>query len=361
MHVLIVANNLLPGGAERVIVQLLNNWVEEGIDCSLIAINQTEHYYTLSDKIKFYELGRLSSNPILNKLKKYQNVRKIVKSVSPDIVLSLPEEIGIYVTGALLGTKIPVVVSERNNPWVMPNKKITRFLRTLLYPFTAGLIFQTRQAASFFSEKIQKKGVILPNPLDLSRIPMPYEGEREKIIVGAGRLEPQKNFFLLIDAFAEFYKTHPDYKLEIYGEGSLRQELESYSKFKIPERNFAFPGRVTDLPERMRKSAAFVLSSDFEGVPNVLIEAMAMGVPSVSTDCAPGGAAELIDNGVNGFLVPIGDEKELAAKMSELVDHADIAERFSKESIAIKEKLDANIVCERWLDFLMTLSQKGTK
>lgn len=350
---MVVANNLLPGGAERVIVQLLNNWSLNDIECSLVVINKTEHYYTLSDKINLYEIDQVSKNQIFNKLGKYEKVRKLAIKLHPDIVLSLPEEIGIYVIGALKGTGIPVVVSERNNPWVMPNKKVTRALRKLLYPSASGLIFQTRQAASFFSEKLQKNGIVLPNPLDLSRIPMPYMGEREKIIVGAGRLEPQKNFHLLIDAFTRFYKTHLDYKLEIYGEGSLRQELESYAKSKIPEGNFAFLGRVTDLPERMRKCAAFVLSSDFEGVPNVLIEAMAMGVPSVATDCAPGGAAELIEDGVNGFVVPIGDAERLSNKITEVVDNIGLAKNFSVESVKIKKRLDANIVCREWLNFLI--------
>ena len=359
MHILVVANNLLPGGAERVIVQLLNNWVTKDIDCSLVIVNKTQHYYTLSPEIKLYELESFSQNVIANKLYKYSEVRKIVKKVRPDIVLSLPEEIGIYVTGALLGTKIPVVVSERNNPWVMPNKKVTRILRKLLYPFTAGLIFQTKQAASFFTKKIQKKGIVLPNPLDLSRIPQPYNGVREKIIVSAGRLEVQKNFRLLIEAFSVFQNTHPEYKLIIYGEGTLRSELERYASEKIPNGNFFLPGRVTDLPERMLKASAFVLSSDFEGIPNVLIEALAMGIPSVSTDCAPGGAAELIDDGVNGFVVPVRDAELLSKRMEEIVDDIELAQRFSLEAISIKNKLDAQIVCDQWLQYLVGLLDKN--
>ena len=352
MKIAVVTKNLCAGGAERVIAQLLNKWVENGIECTLVLLDKREHFYSVDDKVDVFEVGRLSKNPLINKWKIYRKVRKIVKKEAPDIVLSMPEEIGIYVIGALLGTKIPVVVSERNNPWVMPDKKVTRALRKLLYPRAAGLIFQTKQAASFFSDKLQKKGTVLPNPLDLSRIPEPYTEEREKIIVGAGRLEKQKNFNLLIESFAEFYKTHSDYKLVIYGEGSLRQDLEARAKSLLPDSAWSMPGRVTDLPERLNKASAFVLSSDYEGMPNVLIEAMAMGVPCVSVDCAPGGAAELIEDGVNGYLVPIGDKDRLVERLSELIDNNEKAKSFSESSIEIKKKLDADIVVKKWLDYL---------
>lgn len=358
MRITIVTKSLAAGGAERVIAQLLNEWSANDVECSLILLSKTQPFYTISEKVIVHEIGKVSDNPILNKFKQYQRVRMLVKDTSPDVVLSLPEEIGIYVIGALFGTRIPVVVSERNNPWVMPNKKTTRFLRKVLYPFATGLIFQTKQAASFFSTKLQRKGAVLANPLDLSRIPESCEGEREKIIVGAGRLEKQKNFHLLIDAFAEFYKKHTDYKLVIYGDGSLRDELENHARSKLPGSTFSFPGKANDLLERMNKASAFVLSSDFEGVPNVLIEAMASGVPSVSTDCAPGGAAELIENGKNGFLVPVGDAKLLSERISEIVENESLSKAFSKESVKIKVQLDAHLVCAQWLEYLKIVKEK---
>ena len=352
MHIAIVTTHLTAGGAERVIAQLLNEWCKSGVKCSLILLNKKELFYSIPSEVDLYEIGKLHKKHYIDKLKKYARVRKLIKEIKPDVVLSMPEEIGIYVIGALLGTKYPVVVSERNNPWVMPDKKATRILRKLLYPFADGFIFQTKQAASFFSKKIQKKGIVLPNPLDLSRIPERYEGEREKTIVGAGRLFPQKNFKLLIDAFAKFYETHTSYKLVIYGEGYLREELINHAVSKLPETAFSFPGQVDNLPDKINKASAFVLSSDFEGMPNVLIEALAMGVPSVSVDCAPGGAAELIEDGVNGYLVPIGDKDALSERLSYLIDNKTIAEGFSKKSIEIKRKLDAHIVCKEWYEYI---------
>ena len=351
----IVTRCMHAGGAERVISELIQYAVNE-YEVSLILMeDQYEIAYNISPKCDVRIIHCTHPKGVLRKLESYWQLRHLIKNINPDVVLSMPEDIGIYVILALLGTKYPVVISERNNPWVMPNKKISRVLRKLMYPFATGFIFQTKQAQSFFSRKIQSKGIVLPNPLDVSKLPAPYQGEREKIIVGAGRLDPQKNFSLLIDSFAEFYKSHSDYRLVIYGEGRLKEELMAHAKGKLPTTAFEFAGRVSDLPERLNKATAFVLSSDFEGMPNVLIEAMACGVPSISTDCPSGGSAELIEDGVNGILVPVGGREQLTNSLHLLVDKAETREKISCNAIKVRETLNAEVIVEKWFDYI-----KGT-
>ena len=215
----IITRAMTSGGAERVIAQLANYFVTQQIQCRIITTDDNEVMYPLNEKVKVVPIGKKSDNKIIDRVVRYSALRKVVLSDRPDVVLTMPEDTGIYVILALLGTKIPVYVSERNNPWVMPDVKITRFLRKVAYLFATGVIFQTEMAKSFFPRRIQKKGIVLPNPVDASRIPAPYEGEREKRFVAVGRLEPQKNFPLLIRAFAEFNKEIQGYKLTIYGEG----------------------------------------------------------------------------------------------------------------------------------------------
>lgn len=352
MHIAVVTKNMAAGGAERVIAQLINEWCAKGISCSLILLNKNDIFYSEHPDARIIEIGALSENRYVDKLARYRRVRKILRGIKPDVVLSMPEEIGVFVIAAMLGTKIPIVVSERNNPWVMPNKKATRIVRYLTYPFADGLIFQTEKAASFFTEAQQKKGAVLPNPLECSRLPEASFGGRRKEIIGAGRLEPQKNFPLLIKAFAKFYETHSDYKLVIYGEGSERRGLEKMAGELLPTGAWSLPGRDENLPCRIKNGSVFVLSSDFEGVPNVLIEAMAVGTPCVSTDCAPGGAAELIKNGENGLLVHVGDADALAEGLCFLVEHNDAALKMAKNAVAIREKLDSERVAEAWLNYL---------
>ncbi len=349
------------GGAERVIHNLITEWcTSQELDISLILMyNKQPIFYQLPSRCHLTIISSRKKSALFEKIDRYRKLRKIIIETKPDVVLSMPEEIGIYVLVALLGTKIPVVVSERNNPWIMPNKKITRFLRKLMYPHAAGLIFQTKQASSFFSKKLQAKGIVLPNPLDTEALPEPYTGEREKVIMGAGRLDKQKNFPLLIDAFAEFYQTHPDYKLIIYGEGGLRSELEQYILEKeLPAGTITLPGRTTKLIEELRTKAMFVLSSDYEGMPNVVIEAMAVGTPVISTDCPSGGSAELIENGVSGLLVPAKDQKALTNAMCQIADQKELGVKLSQNSPFIKNKLNSETVSKQWRVYLENVSRK---
>jgi glycosyltransferase involved in cell wall biosynthesis len=352
MKIAFITRSMWAGGAERVIAELVKYMTQKNIECEIFTLDKEKVLYTIPDNVKMHAIGEISPIKSIDKLLRYKELRRLLKSSKPDIVLALPEDIGIYVIPAMIGTGIPVVVSERNNPWVMPWKKETRLLRKLFYPLASGYIFQTRLAASFFSKKIQKKGIVLPNPLDLSRVPEPFEGVRRKEIVGAGRLDKQKNFPLLIRAFAEFYKTHPEYKLTIYGEGKLLEDLKDLAKSVLPSGVFSFPGRKTDLLDHIRESSIFILSSDYEGMPNVVIEAMAMGVPVISTDCPSGGPAELIDNGVNGLLVPVGDLKAMSEAMSMVAESQSLAKRLGGNALNVRDRFNASIVVENWMEYL---------
>jgi glycosyltransferase involved in cell wall biosynthesis len=353
-----VTRNMKAGGAERVISQLANNFNRAGIECTIVTLDNEEIFYQLDNPVKVHAIGRKSINAYVDKFLKYKELRQYVNLNNLEIVLALPEDIGIYVIPALFGTNIPVVVSERNNPWVMPWKKSSRFMRKLFYPFASGFIFQTEQAASFFSSNIRKRGVILPNPLDLERIPERWKGERSKEIVGAGRLDKQKNFHLLIKAFAVFYKNHQDYILKIYGDGILKEELINYADSLLPKNAYFFSGRTTELLEKIKSASMFVLSSDYEGMPNVVIEAMAMGMPVISTDCPSGGSAELIDNGMNGLIVPVNDVNALIEAMCKVVDSEELANKLGVNALAIKEKLNANIVADQWRKYLEYIADK---
>lgn len=352
-----VTRVLSSGGAEMVLGQIVNACARQGMQCLLLTVWPNNTVPDFHPNVTVEEIPEAGPG-MKGKLQQYAAVRRRICDFGAELVLSLPEDIGIYVIPAMFGTGIPVVVSERNNPWVMPYKKVSRVLRWLVYPFAAGLIFQTERAASFFPKGQQKKGIVLPNPLDLSRLPEVYDGPREKTVVSAGRLDDQKNFPLLIEAFGKFRKTHPDYKLVIYGEGAKRQELEEKAARTLPDGSWELPGRVSDLPRRISRCGIFALSSDYEGVPNVLIEAMAAGTPSVSTDCAPGGAAALIRNGENGLLTPVGDADALAEALCYMADHAADAARMGREAVALRETLDANVVAPRWIGYLQSLCNR---
>lgn len=348
----IITKAMTSGGAERVIAQLANYFVAHGIRCRIITTGNQEVLYPLNEKVMVVPVGKKSNNKIIDRVVRYSALRKVVLSDLPNVVLTMPEDTGIYVILALLGTGIPVYVSERNNPWVMPNVKVTRFLRKVAYPFANGIIFQTEMAKSFFPKYIQRKGIVLPNPVDDSRIPAPYEGKREKRFVAVGRFEPQKNFSMLIEAFAEFNKEVSGYRLMIYGEGKERKKLEKLIADLGMQDIIYLPGQDKDVLNKINNASAFILSSDYEGMPNALIEAMCMGMPVISTDCPSGGPRSLIENGNNGLLIPIGDQKALVNALLKCVDET-YAESLGNNAFNIRKQLTCKNIFYDWYRYLL--------
>lgn len=348
----IITRAMTSGGAERVIAQLANYFTEKDISCRIITTENGEVMYPLHEKIDIVAIGKKSNNKVIDRILRYKTIRIVVQKNKPDVVLTMPEDTGIYAILALIGTGIPVYVSERNNPWVMPDVKITRLLRKVAYPFAQGIIFQTQMAKSFFPQYIQKKGVVLQNPVDATRIPEPYIGERKKVFSAVGRLEPQKNFPMLIRAFSEFHKREKDYKLVIYGEGRERINIENLVKELHLENSVSLPGRNKDVLNCINDCAAFILSSDYEGMPNALIEAMCMGMPVISTDCPSGGPREIIENEKNGLLIPVNDELRMTQAMFNIIKDGDSCLLGQNAYKIGKHLMDASVF-EDWKNVLI--------
>lgn len=195
---------------------------------------------------------------------------------------------------AITGLHIPLIYSERNDPNRVNQRKVDKIYRKIVEHRADEFVFQTTGAQKCYPKKVQKRSVVILNPLDVTGFPTHDFTVEKKEIVTVGRLEPQKNQKLLINAFSELAKDFPDYTLIIYGEGSLRNELENYIISKGLQSKVVLPGVKNNIQEYIKDASLFVLSSDYEGIPNALIEAMAIGLPCVSTDCSPGGARELI-------------------------------------------------------------------
>ena len=346
----IITKAMTSGGAERVIAQLANYFTEKDISCRIITTENGEVMYPLHEKVDVVAIGKKSDNKAIDRILRYKEVRNIVQANKPDVVLTMPEDTGIYAILALIGTGIPVYVSERNNPWVMPDVKITRLLRKVAYPFAKGIIFQTQMAKSYFPQYIQKKGVVLQNPVDATRIPKPYLDERKKVFAAVGRLEPQKNFPMLINAFSEFHKEKKDYKLVIYGEGRERRNIENLIKELHLENFVLLPGRNKDVLNCINDCAAFILSSDYEGMPNALIEAMCMGMPVISTDCPSGGPRELIHNGENGLLIEINNVEGMKKAMRQVADGR--GKTLGENAYLTGKKLTDICIFEEWENVL---------
>ena len=347
----LVTHKMTGGGCERVIAQIVNSFCAAGVRCTLYTECNVPSFYPLDTRVRVVPLLEGEAMRACDVPRAYRRLRSLVRSDAPDLVLAMPEKVNVWTVLFLLGTNVPVVVSERNDPKRHPENRIKRLLRRVVYPVANGFIFQTQQAADYFSPRIRARSVVLDNPLDVSSLPAPFAGEREKTIVAAGRLHPQKNFRMLIDAFAAFRASHPDWRLVIYGEGGERAALTQLLQ-DLPDGAAALPGQTDRLAERIDSAGMFVLSSDYEGMPNALIEAMAMGLPCIATDCPCGGPAALIAHGVDGLLSPVGDAAALSRSMARIADDPALADRLSRHALCIRARMDSATVLENWRQYL---------
>lgn len=338
-EIIFVSNALANGGAARVMCVLANKFAKRGLRVGIAVFNRHSSEYGLSSSVA-KEYGP-SGGGAKAKAKRIAWLRNVAKRNPEAAIIAFEYFVNMQAILACAGLPNKVVVSERNDPARVGNK--FDWLRERLYRRADMLVCQTDEAAAYFSEKV-KKCVIL-NPLK-DDLPEPFAGERRKVVVTFCRLEPQKNLGMLLRAFAEFRKTHPDYSLEIYGDGSERESLLGLARdLGIDGCTSINPGR-SDVHEVVRDAAMFVLPSNYEGLSNSMLEAMALGLPVVCTDCPCGGARMVIEDGVNGFLVPVGDEEGLAKKMSMAADAPLKLERFVE---GFRSSLSADGISDRWL------------
>src|SRR5690625_1058996 len=331
----IIINTLAHGGAERVTITLAEWFSNKKYNVNIITFDRAEKEYNLDPSVK-----RISLDKYQGKIKKIFKLRNLLKSSDSDIVLVMGVPLLIYFFPAIVGLGIPYVVSERNDPNYFDGKKLTKYISRLFLQFSDGVVFQTKQAKEFYSKRIKKRSTIIPNPLMSENLPAPYKGKREKKIVSVGRLVKQKNHILLIRAFKNISEEHPEYKLEIYGEGPERANLENEIEILGLKNKVTLPGVHDDVLDKIKNASVFVLSSNCEGIPNALIEAMAIGLPCISTDTPSGGPAFLIENNKNGLLVPINDLNSLKIAMNNLLNNMDLKRKISRKAISVRETLN---------------------
>ena len=250
-------------------------------------------------------------------------------------------------------TGIPAVVSVRGEPKSEYYNFPMRFLAKTLFACAAGVIVQTGAARDFFPPVIRKKAVILKNPLNPAFVRERRTERPDGRIVSVGRVDANKNHALILRAFARIAPEFPDASLVIYGDGEKRRELIRKAQELGLSDRAQFPGAVSDVAEKIRTASAFVLSSGHEGMPNALIEAMCLGIPSISTDCPCGGPRELIEDGVNGYLIPVGDEEALADRLRRIFSDEEGAERMGKQAALLLEEYRPERVNAEWMDYLL--------
>lgn len=351
MKIVFVTQPLTKGGAERVVAALANRFVELNHEVKIIIVaNGDENTYFTRDEIELVYIKK-PKNPVFDLFYRAQQIRRYLNEFKPDVVLPFATQKNVSVLLAALFSKHKVIISERNNPYLDPTNKNLRILRKLLYWTAEGFVFQTGDAKNYFSKSIQKRSCIIANPVNDS-IPDVWEGEREKRIVMVNRLTPQKNITMAIDAFKAISQSRPDYRMEIYGRGPLENELKAYICKCQMEEKILFKGFCADVTEQIRNAEIYLMTSDYEGMSNSLMEALALGLVCVSTDHPTGGARALITNKENGMLFPVKDTDACIKALNEVLDSAELRKKISKNAVQIREKQSIEVIADQWLEFI---------
>lgn len=341
------------GGAERVIANLANKFVADGHEVTIYTPTDTNSFYKLDTRVNFDSAylriskmkGARQVLMFINGIKFNFIYRKKIKESKPDVVISFLTTTNLI---ALMNKHkdYKLIISERYDPYAY------NFVRQKIikkaYPKADFLVCQGKIVADFFKKA---NTVIIPNPIDMSSLPTPYKGEKKKEIVAVGRLTQQKNFYLLINAFSLISKDFPEYILRIFGEGPLRKELEDLIiSLDLSERIF-LEGAKKNVVEEYKSALLFVMSSNYEGYPNALIEAMAMGLPVICTDFASGTARELVGE-KNGILVPCGNVRAMGEALREILNGSKDLKEMGLENIKVREYLDINKIIKKWYELL---------
>lgn len=355
-RIVFVTGSLADGGAEKVMSILASGCAELGADVTLAVVRDKKIIYTVSDKVKIVQFMDSGRNAIFSRV---WRLHKLLENSDADVVIPFLPIISLYTIIANVGVGKKVIMSERADPrarlsYVARKDKIANFLmrKCGLFGLADWMVFQTPDAQAYYSKKIQMKSRIIPNPLDTEKLPVWYDGEREKRVVAAGRFSEEKNFPMLIGAFAQFHKLHPEYTLTIYGEGHLKKTYEEIIKRYGLEGSVSMPGFVSDLPEQMNKAGMYVSTSNHEGISNVMLEALGMGIPTIVTDCPVGGARMFIHTDENGILIPMNDTQALVEAMNHIVQESAYAEKLSVNAVKIREQLSAEKICAKWMELI---------
>jgi GalNAc-alpha-(1->4)-GalNAc-alpha-(1->3)-diNAcBac-PP-undecaprenol alpha-1,4-N-acetyl-D-galactosaminyltransferase len=346
MRLALVISSSSGGGTERVVTHLANGWAARGQDVHIVTFDQD----VLADCPLDSRVGRTDVSPATSMIPpvrlwdRVQGLRRELRELHPDAILSFGDRTNVQTLLAARGLHIPVLISERVDPDMRLLSKSWSMLRSWSYPSAQTLVVQTESMRTWAEKRFQGlRTRIIPNPVVIDSADSTHQSS---VIVAAGRLIPQKGFDVLIRAFAAVASDFPEWSLEIFGEGPERPSLEVLVERLELSNRVRLPG-CRELKDHLPSAGVFVVSSRFEGFPNVLAEAMAHGSAVISTRCR-GGASELVHDGIDGRLVAVDDATALANALQELLSAPDERRRLGTAARAVCERFHVTRVLDLW-------------
>lgn len=360
MKIAIVTHSIGYGGVEKNIAFLSERLVQQGNTVMIIYIKGIIPAYMEHERMAFVsdiELIEIEAGQYrgLRRLPQLKKLATVLKKKEIDIVIGFTKYPNFMASIAGKRLKKPAIIAERGDPFVSYTSSFLDRLFLKVISNADGAVFQTIEAGKFYPQKLQNKSAVVPNPIFLTdEVPEIASVEkRNKTIVSIGRLDNvQKRYDVMLDAFKYFSEVHDNYQLLIYGSGLDEEKIKEW----IMERSLKDKVRLMGVSKCPIKDMAtegyFLITSDFEGISNSLLEAMAIGMPVVSTDSTPGGAKMLIKDHVNGILVPIRDAKSIATALCEMVENPELATRCGEEAKKVLVDFSKDRIFSLWYDYI---------
>lgn len=352
-------NCLEQGGAERVVSNLANAFAANGDEVVVATEWKGENEFTLDERVKRLIVGLTHKDEKRSRITKVfireKYLKNCIKKEKPDIVIAFAQNAIYRALMAVRRIDVPVIIAVRTDPVGHYDRKIDKIMIPLTYRRADGAVFQTKGQRDFFPDYIAKNSEIILNPVNEKYLRVPEPEKREKAVVHAGRIVDFKNQPMLIDAFMKVHERFPEHELRIYGpdsfDGTLDILKEKIAQYKA-ENYIKLMGASDSLEKELPKGEVYAFSSDWEGLPNALIEAMALGLPTVSTDCPCGGPATVMTDGIDGLLVPVGDADAMADGICRLLEDKELAKRLGTNARRIEDRVNSQAIIKQWHEYI---------
>ena len=348
MKITFVTSTLHSGGSERVMALLANSFCEKGYDVEIVCINKHLVFYPLLGDVKVYFAEDEVGNSYLRKT---IWLRKHIKNEKPDVVIAFMLEVFCMTLFALIGVDVPVISSERIDPHFFG--KVKGFMRWVLLRRTTHLVVQTQQIKSFYSKSLQQRTTIIPNPVtdkvfDIKPVP------KKNRLIAVGRLAYQKNYPMMFKTFKQVLKEHPSYELVVFGDGPQKSEIEQFVLQEGLENKVLLKGKTDKILEELNCSKLFVMTSDYEGMSNAMLEALCIGLPVVTTDVS--GASDIIKDGENGYIIRRGHVDEFAEALCGLLSNESLMERMGARNRQKAKLFQREQIVNQWEKLVLKIS-----
>lgn len=348
--IVLVVNALSAGGAERVTLDLFKHLLKRNISVYLFVSywgSENERIYKI-DNLPNVCKGSSSKNKVIRAFYNIHKLNDLLSKINPSWVVSLGSSYGLL-EACKCFEKTKVLLSERNWPPEFYDKQAFRKV-CVSYQKADAIVFQTQAARDCFSDEIRNKGIVIPNPAPVG---LPHwKGKDSKRVIYFGRLDPQKNPKMALEAFAIFCKRHPDYRLDFYGVGSERTMLMTRIDELGLANNVFLNDAIENIHEVVSDSLMYLNTSYYEGISNAMLEALAMGVPCICTDCGGGGAALSIKNEVSGMLIQCNDILSMAEAMERISEDKEFAISLSHGAQSSMSRFAPDVVFDSWANIL---------